>query len=44
MAEQTFVLLLGLGVERCGLLGGKRRDARERGAEERTEESHGVFM
>jgi hypothetical protein len=44
MSEQTFVLLLRLGVERRGLLGGKRRHARERGAEERTEESHGVFI
>ena len=43
MAEQAFVLLLRLGVERRGLLGGKRRGAREGGAEERTEESHGVF-
>ena len=43
VAEQTFVLLLRLGVERRGLLGGKRRGARERGAEERTEESHGVL-
>ena len=44
MAEQAFVLLLRLGVERRGLLGGKRHGARERGAEERTEESHDVFM
>jgi hypothetical protein len=44
MTEQAFVLLLRLGVERRGLLGGKRRGARERDAEERTEESHGVFI
>ena len=40
MAEQALILLLRLGVEGGGLLGGKRRGEHEGGAEERTEESH----